>query len=206
MTTEWTLALLLIGQTATSGPLPETTTDNGVIQQAIAMCEQITQGGKFDIPANAEIYTGMMKFGEFKPVTALPDLLKRYAGTGRSAIDPPSMFLRFAGPHGGAWSVIHDRTFTCDVVTTGFDPSENDRAILDGMNKAGWTTIKSVAVPPGSLSQYLLVKMKPTATEPSYGVRALARSLGFAPATAGGVQMEINFAAGQLSIRQPTNP
>ncbi|MGV3769774.1 MAG: hypothetical protein ACO1NM_07070 [Sphingobium phenoxybenzoativorans] len=159
-------------------------------------------------PPDAQAYFGAFDVGTTKALSNLPDLIKRYAKTGAlSVADAPSLFLRFSAPNGETWSVIRAKTFTCDVVATGFRGSETDQDVLNDMTKSGWVLVKSVpsAVPNG-LSQYVLTKMLPASGDPTYGIRAHIKSMGFAASLAGGVQMEIDLVAGQLSSRQPQKP
>ena len=178
------------------------------IAKAINICERATQGGQMIFPPDAQVYFGASNVGTTKALSALPDLLKRYARTGPlSAVDAPSLFLRFASPDGEAWSVVRAKTFTCNVVATGFRGSEVDQEVVGEMNKAGWTTVASrPSTGPNSLSQFLLTKMLPASGDPTSGIKAHMKSIGFAEPLASGVQMEIDFAAGQLSIRQPQKP
>ena len=196
------------GLATNTGPAFASPQGTAAIAKAIDMCEHATQGGQMIFPPEAELYFGASDVGTTKALSALPDLLKRYARNGPlSTADTPSLFLRFASPDGEAWSVVRGKTFTCDVVATGFRGSEVDQEIIGQMDKMGWAMVASrpSAVPNG-LSQFLLTKMLPASGDPTSGIKAHMKSIGFAEPLASGVQMEIDFAAGQLSIRQPQKP
>jgi hypothetical protein len=192
-------AVLMITPPAFASPQATRT-----ISQAVSICEQATQGGKMDFPSESTIYFGANNVGKTKALAALPDLLKRYAATGtNSTIDPPSFFIRFDVSGGGeAWSLIHPKTFTCDVVVTGMSSNQTNEEVVAHLNGSGWKTAISRPSDAGtSLSQFVFVKMMSEVKAPGYGIRAIVKSLGFAPAYAEGVQMEINLAAGQLAMR-----
>lgn len=174
------------------------------IQKAAKICEKATQGGRMIIPAEAEIYVAAPVGPAMKPLSALPDLLKRYGAT--SWPGAPTMYLRFAGNDGDAWSAIRGELFTCDVVATGFHGSVKNQEVLDQLTSEGWATVVSrAASQPGALSQFVMVKMQPNSTSPNYGIKAHIKSVGFSEATADGIQMEIGFVAGEVQIRGQQN-
>jgi hypothetical protein len=202
------IAIAISATTSGSSPVLASPQGTAAIAQSIGMCERATQGGRMVFPPDAQVYFGAFDVGTTKGLSNLPDLIKRYAKTGAlAAVDAPSLFLRFSAPNGETWSVIRAKTFTCDVVATGFRGSETDQDVLNEMTRNGWVLVKSVppAVPNG-LSQYVLTKMLPASGDPTYGIRAHIKSMGFADSLANGVQMEIDLVAGQLSSRQTQKP
>ena len=202
---DWLVAVVVASIVAVVGIAPASATQQGttMISKAMSMCEASAQGGQIAVPADAGMYFDAPAVGQVQPLSALPDLIKRYAQTGPyAAAYSQNTFFRFSSKEGEAWSIVRDKTSACDVVVTGFHGSQIDQEVLDEMSKAGWTTqVSRAASAPNPLSQYVLIKMLPASGDPKLVIRAHIKSLGFGTDVANGVQMEINFVAGHFASK-----
>jgi hypothetical protein len=177
-----------------------------LIAKAAETCAQASQGGRQTLPVDAELYFGAVATGQIKPLSSAPELVKRFASTNRAeGLAELQMIIHFAGGSGHAWAVIRRGLNTCDLMITGFEQGVSDSTVVASLNSAGWSTIVSrPATSSGSVAQYLLTRMQTTPDAPAYGIRALIKSIGFDASSARGVQMEINFRAGDIQVNIPT--
>jgi hypothetical protein len=167
---------------------------------AIETCLSGITTGKMAPKADVEIYAKQEMPG-FKNFSALPGLISRFVATtgGGSA---PDMVLQFHLTEGQIWAVVRASSASCDLAFSGFGDANVEAQIAGAFSdSAGWTTVaerpRSASAP---LGQYLFVKRLPTASAPAFGARAKMRSMGTTPASADGIQMDINFLAGDLQL------
>ncbi|WP_157215190.1 hypothetical protein [Flavisphingomonas formosensis] len=181
-----------------AAPAAATQQGTETISKAISVCEQSAAGGQVVVPAGATMYVDLPPSGSTQPLSAVPDLLKRYVRSRtQAAVDFRNTFFRFGGEGGEAWSVV--TASTCDVVATGFRGAQTDQELLDAMVSQGWAThVARTATSANGLSQYIMRKTLDAAANPPLLGRAHIKSLGFDASLAEGVQMEINIVAGHL--------
>jgi hypothetical protein len=167
---------------------------------AIETCLSAITMGKMAPKADVEIYANQEVPG-FRNFSALPGLIRRFVATsgGGSA---PDMVLQFHSTEGQIWAVVRASNAACDMAFSGFGDANVEAQIAGAFSdSAGWTTVakrpRSANAP---LGEYLFVKRLPTTSSPAFGARAKMRSMGTTLASADGIQMDINFLAGDLQL------
>ena len=166
---------------------------------AISTCMSGITTGKMAPKVGVEIYTKPVMPG-FKNFSALPVLIKRFVAHSGSGLTP-DMVLQFHSAEGQIWAIVRASTATCDIAFTGFANAAIEAQVAGAFSDSGWVTLaKRLGTATAPLGQYLFIKRLPTAAAPAFGARARLRSAGTTMASAGGIQMDINFVAGDLQV------
>lgn len=183
--------------------------------RAVALCEKAVQARgalTMDLPRDAELFHPQL--GETAPdvaklPAAAPPLVQRFVQTlPWRMVEAPTMMVRYRATQGEAWAVVGARSHACDMMVTGsVDAAAGDALVGAMAGRGGWqVAIARPAPQHGMLSQHVLVKRMPTAAAPDWGMRAKVQSLGLAPETRDGVQVQVGFVIGTIVTKPATAP
>lgn len=190
-----------------ASPQPAALLDAG--HSAIETCISGVTTGKMAPSVDVETFVRNAPpgFGTFKALADLPPLLKRFVATSGGGITP-DFVMRFPTTEGQIWAIVRGSAGSCDLAFTGFNDAQVEPQVARLFSGGqGWTTAAqrpaSAAAP---MAYYLFAKRLPTPAAPAFGVRARMRGVGTTASTAQGIQLEINFIAGDLVLSGQSVP